>query len=181
MNNNIPNKFYFINTFKKKNIDKLDSNTGVIFRNYKSNMIIKDIIQVRDYCSKKNIRFYLSNNFKLALKLKLDGAYIPSFYKNFRHLNYNTRKSFLVIGSAHNVKEIRLKEVQKVQLLFISSLFKKNKNFLGLYKFKILQNLTTKKVIALGGISKENRNIIRLLNCFGFSGISYFEKKKGPI
>ena len=30
----IPNKFYFINSFKKNNIDKLDNNTAIIFRNY---------------------------------------------------------------------------------------------------------------------------------------------------
>ena len=35
MHKNIPNKFYFINSFKKNNIDKLDNNTGIIFRNYK--------------------------------------------------------------------------------------------------------------------------------------------------
>tara|TARA_B100000989_G_scaffold139139_1_gene103481 strand:- start:9029 stop:9556 length:528 start_codon:yes stop_codon:yes gene_type:complete len=175
MHNNIPNKFYFINIFERNNIDKLDANTGVIYRNYNKNLDIEEIISVKNYCAKKKIKFLLSNNFKLALKLDLDGAYIPSFNKSFRHLNYKIKSNFIVIGSAHNYKEIRLKELQEVSVIFISSIFKLNVNYLGINKFMILKKLTKKKVIALGGVSKKNEKKIKLLNCYGFSGISYFE------
>jgi thiamine-phosphate pyrophosphorylase len=111
----------------------------------------------------------------MALKLGLNGAYIPSFNKDFRHLSYLNKSSFLILGSAHNIKEIRTKEKQGVKLVFISSVFKKNNNYLGVYRFRILKNLTQKEVIALGGISKTNENKINLLKCYGFSGISYFE------
>jgi len=169
------NKFYFINVFKKKNIDKLDNNTGVVYRNYNKKLNIKEIIKLKNYCKVKGLKFYLSNNFRLAIKLDLDGAYIPAFNKNFKHLSFNTKKSFLIIGSAHNIKEIRLKEKQRVKIIFLSSIFKKNKNFLGFNKFKILKKFTKKKVVALGGISKKNERKIKLLNCIGISGISYFE------
>jgi len=122
-----------------------------------------------------NIKFILSNNVKLSLKLNLDGAYIPSFNKRFEHLAYSYPKNFLILGSAHNLKEIRTKEIQKVKSIFISSLFKQNKNFLGINKFKILNNYTKKKIIALGGVSKTNIKKLNLLICFGFDGISYFE------
>ena len=117
----------------------------------------------------------MSNNVKLAIKLDLDGAYIPSFNKNFKHLSYSHRKKFKIIGSAHNIKEIKIKEIQKVNKIFISSIFKKNKNFLGINKFKLLSKLTTNQVVALGGISKKNRKLLRLTNCSDFAGISYFE------
>ena len=175
MHKNFPNKFYFINSFKKNNIDKLDNNTGVIYRNYNNKLNVKEILNIKNYCSKKKIKFYLSNNNKMAIKLGLDGAYMPSFNKNIRHLNYSTRSSFTLLGSAHNIKELRLKEIQNVQLIFISSIFKKNKNFLGIYKFIKLKQFTKKKVVALGGISKFNRRKIKLLSTFGFGGISYFE------
>ena len=175
MHNNIPTKFYFINNFKKNNIDKLDNNTGVIFRNYKDKLNLDEIIKIKKYCIRKNIKFFLSNNYKMALKLGLNGAYIPSFNKDFRHLSYLNKSSFLILGSAHNIKEIRTKEKQGVKLVFISSVFKKNNNYLGVYRFRILKNLTQKEVIALGGISKTNENKINLLKCYGFSGISYFE------
>jgi len=130
---------------------------------------------LKNYCKKKGLKLYLSNNIKLALKLKLDGAYIPSFNKKFNHLNYKYDKNFKIVGSAHNLKEIRIKELQKVEAIFISSLFKKNKNFLGINRFKNLSGLTKKRIIALGGIDKENIKLLNLLNKSGFAGISYFE------
>ena len=175
MHNNIPKKFYFINNFKKNNIDKLDNNTGIIYRNYKNQLNLKDIINIKNYCSKKKIKFYLSNNIKIAIKLKLDGAYFPSFNNNYNHLSYKFNSSFKLLGSAHNIKEIRSKENQNVQFIFISSVFKKNKNYLGIYRFNYLKNLTKKKVIALGGVSQTNLKRFRVVSCFGFSGISYFE------
>ena len=175
MHKNFPNKFYFIDTFKKNNIDKLDLNTGIIFRNYKKKQSIYEIIKAKKYCKNKKIRFFLSNNFKLALKLNLDGCYIPSFNKSFKHLSYKTKSSFIILGSAHNITEIRQKEKQKVKIIFISSIFKKNKNYLGLHRFNFLSGLTKKRIVALGGISKKNIKRVNLLNCFGISGISFFK------
>ena len=123
----------------------------------------------------RKIKFYLSNNIKLAIKLNLDGVYIPSFNKSKRHLAFSLKKKFEIIGSAHNIKELRTKEIQKVNGIFISSIFKKNKNYLGINKFKLISNLTKKKVVALGGISKKNINKLKLLNNSEFAGISYFE------
>ena len=64
------------------------------------------------------------------------------------------KKKFQIVGSAHNLKEIKNKENQKVKRIFLSSLFKKNKNFLGINRFKLLSNLTKQKVVVLCGISK---------------------------
>ncbi len=112
--------------------------------------------------------------------MKLDGAYIPSFNKDLIHLNYKYEKKFILIGSAHNLKEIKIKEKQNVKKIFVSSLFKKNKNFLGLNKFKLTSRLTKNEIIALGGISKNNIKLVELSNAVGFAGISYFEAKKRP-
>jgi thiamine-phosphate pyrophosphorylase len=109
------------------------------------------------------------------LNLNLDGAYIPSFNKDTKHLSFSIKKKFLMLGSAHNNKEIKLKERQLVKIIFVSSIFKKNKNFLGLNRFKLLSKLTSNKVIALGGVSNKNLKKLKLLNCFGFAGISFFE------
>ena len=108
----------------------------------------------------------------------LDGAYIPSFNKSFRHLSYSIKKEFNLIGSAHNLNEMRVKEAQKVKYVVLSSLFKKNKNYLGLIRFNNYKKLTIKKIIALGGISKENIKKLKVINCVGFAGISYFQKKR---
>ena len=170
------NKYYFINKFDTNNINKQDKQTVIIYRNYSSNIKNKDLIlKIKNHCKKRGIKFYLSNNIKLAIKLNLDGAYIPSFNKNTNHLAYSYKKNFDLIGSAHNLQEISVKEKQGVKKIFLSSLFKKNKNFLGINRFKILSNLTKTNVVALGGISKSNLKKLHLLNQLDFAGISYFE------
>jgi len=175
-----PNKYYFINEFDTKNIYKLDKNTGIIFRNYNSKINLKSIISLNNFCKKKGYKFFLANNIKLALKLKLDGAYIPSFNKDTKHLSFSLTKNFIILGSAHNNKEIKIKEKQSVKVIFLSSIFKKNKNYLGINKFKLLAKLTKTKIVALGGISVENLKKLKLTNCFGFAGISFYNKKKAP-
>ena len=175
MHNVILKKYYFINKFNINNIDKLEKNTIIIYRNYRKKKVTSDIIKLKKYCKIKGIKLYISNNIKLAMKMNVAGAYIPSFNKDFRHLSFKFKKNFKIIGSAHNIKEIRLKEKQSVEYIFISSLFKNNKNYLGFNKFNNLKKLTKKKIIALGGVSKSNLKQIKLLSCSGFSGIRYFE------
>ena len=169
-------KYYFINNFDTNNIDKQDNQTIIIYRNYSlTNKNDDFIFKIKKYCKKKKIKFYLSNNIKLAIKLDLDGAYIPSFNKDTKHLSYSYKKKFNIVGSAHNLKEIRIKEKQNVKEIIISSLFKKNKNFLGINRYKLLGNLTQKNVVALGGISRKNLKKIKLLKNSNFAGISFFE------
>ncbi len=169
-------KYYFINKFDTINIDKQDKQTIIIYRNYSTNQHDQILLRkIKQYCKRKSIKFYLSNNVKLAIKLNLDGVYIPAHNNSFKHLAYSYKKNFKIIGSAHNIKEIRIKESQNVEEIFLSSLFKLNKNFLGIYKFKLLRELTRKNIIALGGISKDNRKKLSFLKINGFAGISYFE------
>ena len=173
-------KYYFIDKFDTNNIDNQEINTGIIYRNYNEKNNLNTIIKIKKYCRKKGYKFFLSNNTRLAINLDLDGAYIPSFNKNVNHLSFSKKKNFLLIGSAHNNKEIKLKEKQGVNIIFLSSIFKENKNYLGINKFKLLSNLTNKKVIALGGISKKNLKKLKLIDSFGFAGISFFQKKTAP-
>ena len=70
---------------------------------------------------------------------------------------------------------MRNKEIQNVEKIFLSSLFKRNKNFLGIYKLKLLAKNTKKNIVVLGGISQNNIRKLALLNHPDFAGISYFE------
>jgi len=180
MHNKILNKYYFIKEFDQSHIDKQNKKTIIIFRNYNQIIDEKLILTIKNYCKKKGNKFLISNNIKLAIKLNLDGAYIPSFNHDKKHLSYSYKKNFIILGSAHNLFQMRTKELQNVNQIFLSSIFKKNKNFLGIQKFKLLASLTKKKIIALGGISKKNLRKLNLIKCDGFAGISFFEQKKGP-
>jgi thiamine-phosphate pyrophosphorylase len=176
MHNQLLTKYYFISKFDKNHIDKQDIKTTLIFRNYTKKVDKDLILKIKGYCRKKKLKFLLSNNIKLAVMLGLDGAYIPSFNTNMEHLSYSFKKDFILLGSSHNIKEIKTKELQGVNAIFLSSIFKKNKNYLGVNKFKLLSNITSSKIIALGGITNKNLKKLKFLNLYGFAGISFFEK-----
>ncbi len=170
-----PKKYHFIDSFDINLLDKINPQIGIIYRNYDLKILdFNKLKKIKYHLKKRKVKFYIANNVRIAVKLNLDGVYIPSFNHNFSHLSYNLNDNFTILGSAHNLKEIRIKELQKVDLIFLSSIFKRNKNFLGLNKFKIFSNYTKKKIIALGGINKNNISKLKLTNNFGFAGISYF-------
>ena len=154
----------------------LNKNIGIIFRNYTNEDYKNKILKIKKFCKLNNRKFYLANNIKMAVNLNLDGVYIPAFNKNLCTKKYNFRKNFLILGSAHNIFEIKEKEKQGVKILFLSPLFKTKtyKRGLGLIRFNILSRLSKVKVIALGGINKKNFNKLKITNAQGFSGISYF-------
>ena len=115
MHINLMRKYYFINKLDTNNIDKQDKQTTIIYRNYTTKIVDQALIlKIKKYCKKKSIKFYLSNNIKIAIKLDLDGVYIPSFNRSLKHLAYSFKKNFKIIGSAHNLKEVRIKEKQNV-------------------------------------------------------------------
>jgi len=159
---------------------KLDQNIGIIFRNYTENNKKNKILEIRKFCKINNRRFYLANDLRLAINLNLDGAYIPAFNKNLNILKYNRRQHFLLLGSAHNIYEIKTKEKQGVEVIFLSPLFinKNHKQALKVIKFNILAKKTKRKIIALGGINKKNINHLKITNAYGFSGISYFKTQQ---
>ncbi len=171
------NFFCFIDKIDKQTLDRLPKNISIIYRNYDTKINEKEILIIKKICKKKGLKFYLSNNIKLAIKLGLDGSYIPSFNKSVAHNSFSFKPSFSLLGSAHNLKEIRIKEIQKVKNIFVSPIFftKKKKNCLGIYKFLKLKNLTLKEITCLGGVNKMNISIIKMLKIKNIAGISLFQ------
>ena len=141
---------------------------------------MEDIFKLKIICKKYKYKLFLANDVKLAIKLGLDGAYLPSFNNTFNHLSYSLKKDFILLGSAHNLKEIKIKERQRVNRIFLSSIFKKNNNYLGINKFKNLIKIYNKEFVALGGIDQCNIKKLKLLSIREFAGISFFIKKKAP-
>ena len=137
---------------------------------------MKTLIKLRDFCKKNRRRFYISNDFKLAKKLDADGLYISSTNRSLIFKSISHKKKFKILGSAHNFKEIKVKEFQNVSEIFLSPLFKDKKNQrLDIYKYLNLKKTTIMKDISLGGISYENIKRLRLIKPHGFAGISFFE------
>ena len=156
----------------------MPKNIALIYRNYEKKPSKLLITKIRNYCKKREIKFYLANNYKMAVNLNLDGVYLPSFNKQIIFNIFSKRKNFLVLGSAHNIQEIITKQKQGCKLIFLAPIFKvnKKKHFLGINKFNQLSVNKKINFIALGGINNLNIKKINLLNCYGFAGISLIKK-----
>jgi len=112
----------------------------------------------------------------LANKIKADGLYISSNNKDLILGSNRSKIKFKILGSAHNLKEIKIKEIQNVSEIFLSPLFKEKKNQqLNIYRYLNLRKKTGMRDISLGGINKKNIKKLKLIKPYGFAGISFFE------
>jgi thiamine-phosphate pyrophosphorylase len=173
--------YYFINEFDYSHLINLDKNISFIWRNKNKETLLKTLKELRNFCNKNGRKLYVNNDIHLAQKIGADGLYISSNNKNLTLCSGKLKKKFKILGSAHNIKEIKIKEIQNVAEIFISPLFKDKKNKkLDVFRYLNLRKATNIKDIALGGIDEKNLKRLRLIDPAGFAGISYFEKKKGP-
>ncbi len=161
-----------------KDLSKINRRINIIYRNYNKKNHLYDLIKIKKICKKKGFKLFLSNNLRLALKLDLDGLYLPSFNKELKYKNISCKKKFKLVGSAHNIKEINNKYRQGCNEIFISPIFKtsKYKNYLDTIKFNLLSIDIKKKLIALGGINSSNISKIRLTKSKGIASISWIKK-----
>ena len=109
----IKNKYFLIIESIKdidlKNI-KIRNKFFIIYRNVKNIDKINELLKFRQICKLKAIKFYVANNYKLAILLNSDGMYISSFNRDLKCLNYK-RLNFEIIGSAHDFREIKIHHV----------------------------------------------------------------------
>ena len=170
--------YYFIENFNLKELSNIKKSINIIFRNYHSDNYIDDLLKTRNFCKKKGINLYLSNDINLAIKLSLNGVYLPSFNKNLGYKKFSSIKKFKVIGSAHNVSEIKIKEKQNCEEIFLSPIFKtkKKKEYLDVVRFNLQALVTNREIIALGGINFKNLRRIKLTKSKGVASISWIKK-----
>ena len=179
MQNFFPKIYCYINNYNLTELSKLSNNINLIYRNYNNQNNYETILKLRTFCKKEKRKLFISNNIKLALKLKLDGVYIPSFNKKINYSSiYNRPKKFKIIGSAHSISEINLKKTQGCDEIFLSSIFKvkKSKKFLGILKFNLISNKFKEKIIALGGLNENNYKRLKSTNVIGFASINWAKK-----
>ena len=171
--------YTFVNEFNLSDLHQLSKDICIIYRNYDNINHLENILKLKKYCKHIKTKFYLSNEIKLSIKLKLDGVYIPSFNKKINYVqNYSLPRNFDIIGSAHNTAEIKLKLKQKCNQIFLSPVFKvnKSKKFLGVSRFNFMTLNKKANFIALGGINEKNYKLIKLLRANGFASISWAKK-----
>jgi len=173
--------FLIIQNIKDINLNNIKPNNKffIILRNKNIGSNIDSLIRFRKKCKIKGFKFFVANNLNLGRQLKSDGFYISSHNKGFKHL-HQIKKDSLIIGSAHNFKEINQKRIQGCKYIICSKLFKVDYNpkdkFYGVLKFNNLL-LNNNKVIPLGGIKLANLNKLKIVRSKGLAIMSEIKKK----
>tara|TARA_B100001063_G_scaffold236425_1_gene256191 strand:- start:2111 stop:2659 length:549 start_codon:yes stop_codon:yes gene_type:complete len=177
MHNKNYNFFTYIDNLNQENIIKLNKKINIILRNYEKKFKNIELIKFVKFCKKNNRKIYLANDIKKAKSLDFNGVYIPAFNKLPIKYNLNIKNKFTILGSAHDIKEILIKKNQKIDMIFISPLFKnkKKQNQLGVIKFNLIKKSFSNKFIALGGINEKNKKELKLLKINGYAAINYFK------
>ncbi len=178
------NKYFLIiesiKDLNLRNIKRLNK-FNIIYRN-KNKENIEDLKEFRNYCKVKLIRFFVANDINLAIKVKADGLYLSSYNKSLRSLFL--KKKLIIIGSAHNFKEIVLKIKQGCSSILLSKLFvvdyDKKSQTLGIVRFNKYA-LLFNKIIPLGGIKLTNINKLKNIRSNGFAILSEIKKKPAKI
>jgi len=179
MQNLIPRIYCYVDNYNLSELSKLGRDINIIYRNYENINHINNLLKLKLFCKKNGNCLYLANDLRLSLKLGLNGIYIPSFNNKLNYTSmFNLPKKFKIIGSAHNLKEIKIKGNQGCKEIFLSPLFKvnKTKNFLGIIKFNLISCKSKLFFIALGGINEKNYRKLKLLKLKGFASISWAKK-----
>ncbi len=182
----IKNKYFLIieniKDIDLKNI-KIRNKFYIIYRNNNKINDIISLLQFRQICKLKAIKFIVANDIKLAVFLKSDGIYLSSHNKKLKFLNFK-KFNFEIIGSAHTFKEITCKIKQGCSLILLSKLFLvdyDNKSpYKGVVRFNNYAKFS-KNLIPLGGIKTHNLNYLNIVYCRGFALMSEVKKKPANI
>ena len=163
---------------------KLNNKFIIIYRNKKKIDKFDKLLNFRRNCKSKRIDLYIANNYKLMTKLNADGLYISAKNNNL-NLSRFKNSNFKIIGSAHNIKELKLKELQGCNYFIFSRLFKtsyKNKkDFLGIIKFNLFNIARKEILVPLGGINLSNLNKLNMVSTNYFALLSEVKKKPAKI
>ena len=178
--------FLLIESIKDINIRNLKkyNKFTIIYRNNKTKENFNQLLKFRKQCKLKLADFYVANDKKLAVSLGADGIYLSSYNTNLDSL-YLRRTNFKIIGSAHNVNEIRAKKLQGCSIIIFSRLFKTSyqhkKGYLGIIRYNLMANSFRNQLIPLGGIKISNLNKLKNVKCDAFTIFSEVKKKPAII
>ena len=105
----------------------MDSKISLIYREYNRKINIRLLNDFKELCFAQKRELFISNNIKLALKLQLTGVYIPSFNNLLNFKNLSKNKKFKIIGSAHNINQLKTKELQGCERFLLLHYFRQKR------------------------------------------------------
>jgi thiamine monophosphate synthase len=160
-------KYIFIDCLNekiKKEIIKLKKIRLIYSLKINNNQTLEQFLQIVDFSKKNKIPLYYADNYKIAIKYKIEGIFLTS--QNKRVLPTSIKNRLKIIGSAHNQREYFTKKNQTCEMISLSPLFYNNKysvnKILQPLKFNLITNNWKVKICALGGILETNRKKVQL-------------------
>ena len=128
-------------------------------------------------CQKYNSLFIVNDLNNFHKNKYCDGVHLTS--KNILHENINEISSnYIIIGSCHNIDEIRTCNRFKFKFIVISPVLDSGEKIgIGWHNFKKLADNSNVPVFALGGMDYERDiNTVKIFGGIGIASISYFYK-----
>jgi thiamine monophosphate synthase len=148
----------------KKEIIKLKKTHLVYSLKINNNEGQEQFLDIVDFSKKNKIPLYLVDNYKSAIKYKIDGIFLSS--NNKKVVPASIKNKLKIIGSAHNQREYFIKKNQGCEMISMSPLFYNSKysvnQILQPLKFNLITNNWDVKLCALGGILENNLKKIQL-------------------
>jgi thiamine-phosphate pyrophosphorylase len=147
-----------------------------------------EIVKIINYFKKYHIKIFIIDNFKLAIKFKLNGVVIS--HNNKRNNIFNrslSNKKFEIIGKVHNQMEYYFKINQNCKNIFLSPLFKTKKynefKVLNIIRFNLITTSWKVQLLGLGGINNTNYKKLKMTKVKGFGFVSFIgdPKTKKPV
>lgn len=117
--------YYFIDQINKSTISTIFKfrNISLIYMSQNNSFSnIQDLMKIKEFSTKNNLKFYVTDNIRLAIKVKANGIYLTKNYNRMLH-NYNYKKDFLILGSVHNQLEYYRKASKIVKNFFYHQFF----------------------------------------------------------
>ena len=188
---NFLKKFLFLDNINKlisKNICNIKDISIIILINpseENNQTKINKFYKIIHFCKANNLPFFVSNNYKLAIKTKANGVYLTSSNRKIIYKNF--KKNITIIGTAHNQIEYYFKKKQNCSLIFLSPFFLTKKytvnKVLGPLKFNLIANTWKANLGCLGGVTANNYKKIKLTkaNSLGFKSLIFKGEIKKPV
>jgi thiamine-phosphate pyrophosphorylase len=178
-------QFYFFTNVLNETI----SNNIIKFKNvciiYKPEKHISknyiEILKIRNFCKKNKIKFYISDDYKLANKFAANGIFLSSINKSFIR-PIQLQNDFNIVGSVHNTFEYWVKNRQNCKEIMLSPLFFNAKyssnKILGVTRFNLISTNWCLKLCALGGINLGNLKKLKMSKASSIAFISLMNSSK---
>ena len=168
---NIYNNSYLLTNEINKNLEKnilKFKNISIIYYNLEETnrkKYLSNCDSLYQFCRKKNLPFFITDNINLCIKYKCKGLLITRA-KTSNNYTYIKNKLH-IIGKAHNQLEYSLLINKGCKTIMLSPLFYNqkysNNKILGPIKFNLITKCWKTEICALGGISQTNIKKINLL------------------